>query len=33
MTANPKTIGPDEMAVDALDVMSKNEIIATGGNR
>ncbi len=26
MTANPKTIGPDEMAVDALDVLRKNEI-------
>ena len=26
MTANPKTIGPDELAVDALDVLRKNEI-------
>lgn len=26
MTANPKTIGPDELAVDALDMMRKNEI-------
>lgn len=26
MTATPKTIGPDEMAVDALDVLRKNEI-------
>ena len=26
MTANPKTIGPDELAVDALDMLRKNEI-------
>ncbi|HUR64921.1 MAG TPA: KpsF/GutQ family sugar-phosphate isomerase [Chitinophagaceae bacterium] len=26
MTPGPKTIGPDEMAVDALDVLRKNEI-------
>ena len=26
MTANPKTIGPDELAVDALDVLRRNEI-------
>lgn len=26
MTRNPKTIGPDEMAVDALDALRKNEI-------
>ena len=26
MTAGPKTIGPDEMAVDALDLLRKNEI-------
>jgi len=26
MTANPKTIGPGEMAVEALDVLRKNEI-------
>ncbi len=26
MTKNPKTIGPDELAVDALDVLRKNEI-------
>ncbi len=26
MTASPKTIGPDELAVDALDMMRKNEI-------
>ncbi len=26
MTANPKTIGPDDLAVDALDVLRRNEI-------
>lgn len=26
MTADPKTIGPDELAVEALDVLRKNEI-------
>jgi len=26
MTANPKTIGPDELAVDALDLLRKKEI-------
>lgn len=26
MTTNPKTIGPDELAVDALDVLRRNEI-------
>jgi len=26
MTDNPKTIGPDELAVDALDMLRKNEI-------
>jgi arabinose-5-phosphate isomerase len=26
MTKNPKTIGPDELAVDALDMLRKNEI-------
>jgi arabinose-5-phosphate isomerase len=26
MTANPKSIGPDELAIDALDVLRKNEI-------
>lgn len=26
MTRNPKTIGPDELAVDALDLLRKNEI-------
>ena len=26
MTRNPKTIGPDEMAVDALDLLRQNEI-------
>lgn len=26
MTKNPKTIGPDELAVDALDLMRRNEI-------
>ena len=26
MTANPKTIGPDELAVDALDMLRKNQI-------
>jgi arabinose-5-phosphate isomerase len=26
MTTNPKTIGPDELAIDALDVLRKNEI-------
>lgn len=26
MTRNPKTIGPDELAVDALDMLRKNEI-------
>ena len=26
MTANPKTIEPDELAVDALDILRKNEI-------
>ena len=26
MTADPRTIGPDEMAVDALDLLRKNEI-------
>ena len=26
MTKNPKTIGPDELAVDALDILRKNEI-------
>ena len=27
MTANPKTISPSEMAVNALDIMRKNEIM------
>jgi arabinose-5-phosphate isomerase len=27
MTKNPKTIGPDEMAVNALDIMRQNEIV------
>ena len=26
MTTNPKTIGPDELAIDALDLLRKNEI-------
>ena len=26
MTSDPKTIGPGEMAVNALDIMRKNEI-------
>jgi arabinose-5-phosphate isomerase len=26
MTSNAKTIGPDELAVDALDILRKNEI-------
>jgi len=26
MTVNPKTIGPDELAVGALDILRKNEI-------
>jgi arabinose-5-phosphate isomerase len=26
MTKNPKTIGPDELAIDALDMLRKNEI-------
>ncbi len=26
MTADPKTIGPDQLAVDALDMLRKNEI-------
>ena len=26
MTKNPKTIGPDELAVEALDILRKNEI-------
>jgi len=26
MTKNPKTIGPDELAVDALDILRKNQI-------
>lgn len=26
MTANPKTIGPDELAIEALDMLRKNEI-------
>lgn len=26
MTANPKTIGPDELAIEALDILRKNEI-------
>jgi arabinose-5-phosphate isomerase len=26
MTPNPRTIGPDELAVDALDLLRKNEI-------
>ena len=26
MTENPKTIGPDELAVEALDMLRKNEI-------
>ena len=26
MTSNPKTIEPDELAVDALDMLRKNEI-------
>lgn len=34
MTAHPKTIGPDELAVDALDLLRKNEIsqLAVTGN-
>jgi arabinose-5-phosphate isomerase len=27
MTSNPKTIGPEEMAVNALDIMRQNEIV------
>jgi arabinose-5-phosphate isomerase len=27
MSANPKTIGPSEMAVNALDIMRQNEIM------
>ncbi|MBC7875230.1 MAG: KpsF/GutQ family sugar-phosphate isomerase [Ferruginibacter sp.] len=30
MTVNPKTIGPDELAVDALDLMRQNEISQLG---
>ena len=26
MTTNPKTIGPDELAVEALNILRKNEI-------
>ena len=26
MTSNAKTIGPEELAVDALDILRKNEI-------
>ncbi len=26
MTKNPKTIGPDELAVEALNMLRKNEI-------
>ncbi|TMI65222.1 MAG: KpsF/GutQ family sugar-phosphate isomerase [Bacteroidetes bacterium] len=36
MSANPKTISPDELAVDALDLMRKKEItqlIVTDGNK
>ena len=36
MSVNPKTIGPDELAVDALDLMRKKEItqlVVTDGNK
>ena len=31
MTTNPKTIAPSEMAVNALDIMRKNEITQLAG--